>query len=119
MNWSELVVTADEIITEFGQPIIISHTSYGEYDPITSESLITTTSETVTGVMFDYGEKEINGTTIVRGDKKLLVTPIGVSIIELGDTVTVNGKDYIITIVTETNPAGTNLMYELSIRGVS
>ena len=119
MNWTELALTADEIISEFGQTIVLSHSTYGEYDPALGTATNTVTSTTVKGVLFDYGEKEVNGTTIISGDKRLLVTPIGVTTIVLGDSVRVNGKDYTVTIVTETNPAGTNLLYELSLRGVS
>jgi len=119
MNWSELVFVADDIIDEFGQPITLSSNSYGEYDPNTG--LVTNTVATVqsTGVLFDYGEKDINGTTILKGDKKLLIKPSGISSISTNDIVTVNSKDYHIVSVTETNPAGTNLLYELNVRGIS
>ena len=79
----------------------------------------TVTTKTARGVLFDYGEKDINGTTVLRGDKKLYVTPKGITAITTNDSVTVNGTDYHVTNVIQTNPAGTNLLWDLSLRGVS
>lgn len=117
MNWNELVLVADDIVTEFGQPIVITSVSQGVYDTDTGTISTTTTTTNTIGVMFDYGEKDINGTSILRGDKKLLVKPSGVTTITVNDLVTVAGNDYHIISVKQTNPAGTNLLWELLIRG--
>lgn len=119
MDWVNLASGADVIIKKFGQTVTLSHSSYGEYDPELG-TVANTISITVSkGVMFDYGEKEINGTTIIRGDKRLLISPIEITEIVIGDTITVGTKSYTVTEVIETNPAGTNLLFEVSIRGVS
>jgi hypothetical protein len=117
MNWNELVLVADNIVTEFGQPITITKVTQGYYD--TDTGMITSiTVDTVTkGVIFDYGEKDFNGTSILRGDKKLLVKPSGITSITVNDLVTVGMNNYHIVSVKQTNPAGTNLLWELSIRG--
>lgn len=119
MNWNELVLVADDIVSEFGQPIIIKQTVQGAYNPDTG--LITNTVVPISsiGVLFDYGEKDINGSTILKGDKKLLVKPTGLTSVTVNDSVIVNGEEYHIISVTQTNPAGTNLLWEFSIRGVS
>jgi hypothetical protein len=119
MNWSELALTVDDIVSEFGQRITVTRNMYGEYDVDTG--LVTNTQSTyvLNGVLFDYGEKDINGTTILKGDKKLLVQPTGISTIENSDIITVNGKDYTVVNVTETNPAGINLLFEVALRGIA
>jgi hypothetical protein len=118
MNWDDLVVTSDEIVKEFGQSITIKTVNQGTYDPETSEIINTVTDFITYGVIFDYGEKDVNGTTIVRGDKQLLITPVGLLTIDLNSTVVVQGTEYVITKIKQTNPAGTNLLWELSLRGV-
>jgi hypothetical protein len=119
MNWAELALTVDDIIIEFGQSITVTHPIYGEYDVDTGTVSNTTATVLTKGTMFDYGEKDINGTTILRGDKRLLIKPTGLLSIEIGDTITVNSKDYSVVNVIETNPAGTNLLFEVSVRGIS
>ena len=119
MDYSALVLEVDEIIAEFGQPITIKTTTIGEYDPITGVVNNTTTNVIAKGVLFDYGEKDINGTTILKGDKKLYITANGVSSITTNDSISIGTTDYHITSVTQTNPAGTNLLWEVSVRGVS
>ncbi len=119
MNWSELVTTADDLITEFGQTITVKRNTYGEYDVDTGEVPNVVTTLKLKGVLFDYGEKELNGTTILKGDKKLLVQPTGISSIENTDIITVNGKDYAVVNVIETNPAGINLLFEVALRGIA
>jgi hypothetical protein len=119
MDWSELVLEVDSVIIEFGQAIVITHSTIGAYDPDLGTVVSTDTTVNTMGVMFDYGEKEINGTSIIKGDKKILIKPTGITSIEIGDTITVNTKDYSVITVTETNPAGTNLLYEVSVRGIA
>jgi hypothetical protein len=119
MDWGNLASSADVLIKKFGQTITLSHSSYGEYDPDLGTLANTISIVVSTGVMFDYGEKEINGTSIIRGDKRLLISPIGIAEIVIGDLITVSTKSYTVTEVIETNPAGTNLLFEVSIRGVS
>lgn len=119
MNWNEMVLVADEIIAEFGQLVTIKQVAQGEYDPATSLITNTTTNIVSKGVIFDYGEKDINGTTILKGDKKLYVTANGVTNITTNDTVIVGTQEYHITDVMQTSPAGVNLLWELKVRGVS
>jgi hypothetical protein len=119
MNWSELVITADELIKEFGQPMTIKRVTQGEYDPATSLVTNVTTNIGTTGVIFDFGESDINGTTILKGDKKVYVTANGVTSIMTNDSIMIGTQEYHITDVTQTSPAGVNLLWELKVRGLS
>lgn len=119
MNWNELVLVAEEIVTEFGQAITVKSVTQGAYDTQTGQITSIVTEITTIGVLFDYGEKDINGTTVLKGDKKVLIKPVGLTNVTVNDSIVINGEEYHITMVTQTNPAGTNLLWEVSIRGLS
>lgn len=119
MNWNDLLLVADEIIDDFGQSIVITKTTTGSYDVETGT--VTSTSQIVSakGVVFDYGERDVNGSTILRGDKRLYVQASSTNSLTTHDTITFGGKEYAIINVKTTNPAGTNLVYDVQVRGNS
>ncbi len=51
MNWGELVLEVDDVITEMGQPITITSVTQGTYDPALGKSTDTVKNITSKGVL--------------------------------------------------------------------
>lgn len=122
-NYRKTQKTADRLIKNFGQEVVITHTEQGEYDPSTGLSPETVSTQTVRAVMLDYGSREIDGTIIRIEDKKLLVSGKKTNGEQLtkpyiNDTVVVDGINYTIkTPLSEIKPNGTvSVLFKLNIR---
>jgi hypothetical protein len=116
--YSDLQQSAQDLLSEFGQGIIINTKTPGAYNPVTGQSVITVTTQYGNGAIFDRGSRDIDGQLILQGDKKLLLSQIGITDIRVNDTVTIGFKDYTVTMVKTLNPAGTNVMFICNLRGV-
>lgn len=116
--------TATQLISDKGQVVVITHTEEGAYDPSTGLISSVTTIQNGTGVLLDYGNREIDGTIVTIQDKKLLLSATAtdgteLSKPEINDTVFVDGINYTIkTPLKELKPNGTvAVMYTLNLRG--
>lgn len=119
--YAEIANTANDLLAEFGQLVTITHTVSGSYNPSTGS--VTNTTRTETGVaallnypLLRYGINEIEGTQIVAGDKRCLMSPNGITQPSINDTVLANGITYTIKNVKASNPAGTPVLYDLLLR---
>ncbi len=129
--YDEMAVMALEMITEFGQPMIIRTTQPGEYDPdIGGEVPGPTFEQKAQGILLDFTGQEFQANSLIQqGDKKIKIAAKGVSAPELLSTVVAgsnasNLHDYFtqpITMMTVINvkqvsPAGTPIIYEIQGR---
>lgn len=110
--------TAAPLITEFGQAITLQVSVPGTFDPITgTESGATTATYGGFGVVTDYTTREIDGTVIQRGDKKVLATFTDTSVIPLTThNLLVGSTSYSIQNVNSLEPGGVSVMYTLQMR---
>lgn len=118
--YDEMAVMALELITEFGQPVTISKTEQGEYDPETGgESPGATIEQTTQGILLDFtGQEFQNNSLIKQGDKKLKIAAQGLAWVpDLLNKVIIQGRTWsIVPPLKEVNPAGTPILYELQVR---
>jgi hypothetical protein len=118
--YDEMAVMALEMITEFGQPVTISKTEPGEYDPdIGGESPGATIVQTAQGILLDFtGQEFQNNSLIKQGDKKLKIAAQGLDWVpDLLNKVIIQGRTWsIVPPLKEVNPAGTPILYELQVR---
>jgi len=118
--YDEMAVMALEMITEFGQPVTISKTEPGEYDPETGgDSPGATMEQTTQGILLDFtGQEFQNNSLIKQGDKKLKIAAQGLEWVpELLNKVVVQGRTWsIVPPLKEINPASTPILYELQVR---
>jgi hypothetical protein len=118
--YDEMAVMALEMITELGQPVTISKTQPGEYDPETGgESPGITIEQIAQGILLDFtGQEFQNNSLIKQGDKKLKIAAQGLEWVpELLSKVVVQGRTWsIVPPLKEINPAGTPILYELQVR---
>lgn len=116
--YDEMAVMALEMITEFGQPVILLEITTPEYDPDNPGGGDVIIEQTAQGILLDFTGLEFqNDTLIVRGDKKLKVAALGMAwkpkpLVQ----VDVQGKSWTVINFKEINPAGTPLLYELQVR---
>lgn len=114
--------TVKELFDEFGQDVTVSLWSAGTYNPTTGTATPVYTAKTVRGVVLDFGRKEIDGTQVQVGDKKLIAHTKDTSGASYTpDTharVTVGGAVHEVVRVMPLTPAGTDVLYTLQLRGV-
>jgi hypothetical protein len=121
-DYSEIAETANEIIEEFGQAVTLTHVIPGAYDPTTGGVTNTTTTQTGTGAVVDWAARQIDGTLIKVGDRRLLLSAFktdGAALTApvLGDTVSIGGVVYTLVEPLKTvGPAGITVIYECNLR---
>ncbi|WP_434575064.1 hypothetical protein J3P88_10350 [Pseudomonas sp. Z3-6] len=118
--YDEMAVMALEMITEFGQPVTISRTEPGEYDPDQGVEVPGATIEqTAQGILLDFTGQEFQTNSLIRqGDKKLKIAAQGLAWVPgLLDKVVAKNRTWsIVPPLKEINPAGTPILYELQVR---
>ncbi|MBK5400499.1 hypothetical protein JFU47_27905 [Pseudomonas sp. TH39(2020)] len=118
--YDEMAVMALEMITEFGQPVIIRAITVGEYDPDTGTAGPgTVVEQTAQGILLDFTGQEFQTNSLIKqGDKKLKITAQGLAWVPgLLNKVIVQGRTWsIVPPLKEINPAGTPILYELQVR---
>lgn len=118
--YDEMAVMALDMITEFGQPVTISKTEPGEYDPETGgDSSDATLEQAAQGILLDFtGQEFQNNSLIKQGDKKLKIAAQGLKWVpDLLNKVIIQGRTWsIVPPLKEVNPAGTPILYELQVR---
>jgi len=121
--YEKMQKTSNRLLISKGQAVVLKHTVVGEYVP---GSGVTTTVSTQygTGAVTEWDSRQVDGTLIMIGDKRLLLSPLNTSGAALtapvlGDTVTdAAGKVYTLTAPLETlSPAGTVVLYTCNLRG--
>jgi hypothetical protein len=118
--YDEMAVMALEMITEFGQPVTISKTEPGEYDPETGGiSPGATVEQIAQGMMLDFTGQEFQSNSLIKqGDKKLKIAAQRLEWVpDLLNKVIIQGRTWsIVPPLKEVNPAGTPILYELQVR---
>ena len=118
--YDEMAMMALEMITEFGQSILVRNVLPGEYDPETGTSgpdIIT--EQNAQGILLDFTGLEFqNNSLIKQGDKKLKIAAQGLEWVpDLLSKVSIQGRTWsIVPPLKEINPAGTPILYELQVR---
>jgi len=112
-NYSPLSASATTLITKFGRQLTYTRTTKGAYDSATGTTSDTTSTFQKYGCVFDYSETEVNGGTILQGDRRVLSEPHEY---QVNDTVSIDSKDYRVISISENKPAGTLLSVNLQVR---
>jgi len=118
--YDEMAVMALEMITEFGQPVLIRDIQPGEYDPETGTAGPgTSTEQTAQGILLDFTGLEFQSNSLIKqGDKKLKIAAQGLEWVpDLLNKVVIQGRTWsIVPPLKEINPSGTPILYELQVR---
>lgn len=114
---------ADRQIKDKGQAVTITKQTPGSYNTSTGVATVTTSAQYSYGVVFPVNDRNIDGTLIKQGDKRLLLSVLNtagaaLTAPSINDTVTVGSVTYTITDIKPLAPAGTVLYYDCNIRGI-
>lgn len=120
--YSSLAADALTLLREFGQAVTLTRASGSAptYDPATSTATaVAPATYTGTGAVFDYSQRDIDGTSVRMGDRRVLLATSGMVMPRTGDTITIGST--VLTVVTgrEINPAGVPVLFEAQVRGVT
>ena len=66
-------IDLQRLVNQYGEPLTLVSKSFGAYDPTTGTNTETTTDIPFIGYMAMYDLGEIDGTYIIRGDRKLIL----------------------------------------------
>jgi hypothetical protein len=117
--------TANRMLKGKGQLVTLTRRIAGTYNTTTGAANVTTTTQTGCGAVFEYGNKNIDGTLIKTGDKKLLLSALNsngdvLTSPVINDTATIGGVVYtLVEPLKAIAPAGIVIMYECNIRGIA
>lgn len=116
--YDDAAADAAEALEEFGQACTLGVVTAGAYDPETGEASTTTESQSVTAAIFDYPQKFIDGTLILTGDKRALVSAVGLTVEpKPGHTFTdAAAVAYQVINAKALAPAGTVVLWTLQVR---
>ena len=115
----EMAALAQELLEEFGGPVVLTRITPGDYDPATGSTIgeVTTTYNGV-GAKFDYEQRNIDGTQIRQGDQRVYLSAIDIVNPQTGDHLTINTKVFEVIASRPLEPADTPVLFEVQVRGV-
>ncbi|WP_299726839.1 hypothetical protein [uncultured Endozoicomonas sp.] len=107
--------TVIKLLKKFGQSVVLLRETSGGFDPVEGKPIPGTTEElTFNGLLTSYKSSLIDGSTIVQGDKLLLLDTSHKP--QKGDKVRSVDGDWQIVSIDEVNPAGVPLVYQVQVR---
>ena len=133
MDTKRIAKQSNTLLNKHGKDVVITtFTTSTVYDPATGTNVVTSTDQTVKGLVFEwggpntmtFGQTVIKDTLIQQGDLKLMLSPFDTSgtqtiIPKIGDIALVFNKLYtIIEPIKPLHPDGILLLIECNIRGV-
>lgn len=117
--YSELADTANEMLAEFGQPVVVTSFEIGQES--TSTGVVTQPSTTFAtiGVLLDYDYRNFGDSTVpyqavTSSDKRLLLAAN--TVVNTGDLFQVDGVVYKAHVIKVVNPAGTRVLYDIWVQ---
>ena len=116
MKYASLRSTADRLIVGSGVSMTLQSATTGAYDPATGASAVTYTSYSCFGVVMGYPEKLVDGTMILRGDSKIVLSPVIDMAPKAGDRIIAQSKTWEVISVDDAAPGDTVLAYTLQVR---
>lgn len=108
--------TAQRLLTKFGQSVALQSVTVGVYDPATGAVSSAASTQNGVGVELAYRAAEIDGTNVQRGDRKLLISSVGITAPKPEDKCTVAGVVYTVKSVEPITPGGVNIAFYLQLR---
>lgn len=117
-DYDSVALDADDLLHEFGQAGVLGSVTDGAYNPGTGEAGPASTAHPVTAAIFAYPQRFVDGTLIRVGDKRALVSPVGLTVDpKPGDTLTdAAGVLYQVIDAKATAPAGQVVLWTLQVR---
>jgi hypothetical protein len=119
-DYVAMQAVSTSLLTQAGQSVTRTVVTVGAYNPATGEATTTTSTSTRKGALLNYGEagrvseRNVRGNLVEIGDRKLLLDATGA--VALTDIYTIQGEQFTVVSIKPTNPAGTDVLFELHVR---
>lgn len=113
--------SAKKLITKYGSAMTLRRVTSDTYNPSTGMTAAgTSTDYACRGLTQDYTMREIDGTNIRFGDKKVLVSASGLAILPISGDILVSGSNsYSVISVNALAPGEVAVLYTVQARGQS
>ena len=115
-DYAATAASATRMLTHYGQTITRTTVTAGAYNLTTDTVTQTEATESRIGALFDFPDalQNFRGNLIQVHDRRLYLDPNGSA--AMTDRYTIGGVQYVVVSISETNPAGTVVLYDLHVR---
>lgn len=120
-NYAKIAATASALVAKFGQAITVTRVAAGgAYDPATGAvEGGTAVAVNGIGVALDYAQREIDGTIIQSGDRRILIAASLSITPSAGDSLALAGGQMLRVMSSKPlSPAGIIVLHEVQARGI-
>ncbi|EKM5720980.1 hypothetical protein WIC93_09775 [Enterobacter cloacae] len=114
IDYRRMRATATRLLTENGKTYQLTRGGSTVRDQFGKEVTTPTTIATVTGVITEYSSREIDGSLIATGDKKLAATYE--TEVRIGDIIDINGQKWRVVQPNPVKPADVLISYNIQLR---
>ena len=124
MDYTRLRSMSNQQLKDKGLTCTITKQTAGTYSTSTGVASVSTSTQSAAyGALFDYENKNIDGTLVKKGDRKLLLSALNtagavLTAPSVNDTVTANSVTYTIVAIRPIAPSGVAVAYDCQIRGI-
>lgn len=116
-DYAKAAASAKRQLERFGRLVCLRRVTTGEYDPATGAAAQKIVDHEATCVFLDYAQRDIDGTRIREGDRRVLMAPDAPRPLT-GDAVVIDDQVLGVVAARVMEPAGVPVLYELQVRGV-
>lgn len=114
IDYRRMRTTATRLLTENGKTYPLTRGGTTTRDQFGKEVTTPTTIATVTGVITEYSSREIDGSLIAAGDKKLAAT--FETEVRIDDRIEIDGKMWRVVQPNPVKPADVLISYNIQLR---
>ncbi|WP_339025768.1 hypothetical protein [Leclercia pneumoniae] len=114
INYLRMRATATRLLTENGKAYQLTRAGSTIRDQFGKEVTTPAITATVTGVVTEYSSREIDGSLIATGDKKLAAT--ATTEVRIGDHIEIDGKKWRVVQPNPVKPADMLISYNIQLR---
>ncbi|MDY0972571.1 hypothetical protein [Siccibacter turicensis] len=114
IDYRRMRATATRLLTENGKTYPLTRGGTTTRDQFGKEVITPAVTGTVTGVITEYSSREIDGSLIATGDKKLAATYE--TEVRIGDHIEIDGKKWRVVQPNPIKPADVLISYNIQLR---
>lgn len=108
---------ADKLLKQFGRTLKVYRRVEGAYDAATGLAAVTESTLTFYGVVIDYETKQLDGETIKRGDKRVLLSAaFQTKEPMVGDEISIDNARHRIVLTNPVRPSDVTVMHDCTVR---
>ncbi|EGK71907.1 hypothetical protein METUNv1_01685 [Methyloversatilis universalis FAM5] len=116
-DYTKTAATATRLLLKFGRAATLTRVAPGAYDPATgAPGAGSTALHAGTAALFDYQQKDIDGTHVRMGDQRAYIAPDLAATPQTGDTLTIGSDVWSVIASRPLAPAGTVVLHEAQVR---